>query len=150
MHSAPTVSYPVGPSAGAGRLLAVLWLLGMAAAILACVQSYTFGWRQLLLLASAGAAGALAWHGLRRAGDAAELRFDGRAWSLSGRSALRGARARLALDLQSLLLLRLEPDPAREARWIWLDRRLAPACWSDLRRALHASGAPIARAPEGS
>ena len=77
--------------------------------------------------------------GLRRDG-ASTLHFDGLAWSLNGADparSVRAGRAAVALDLQSLLLVRLT-EPGRARRWIWLDQSTVPERWRDLRRALYA------------
>jgi hypothetical protein len=65
---------------------------------------------------------------------------------MSGDVPLRSARASVALDLQSLLLVRLE-EPARARRWVWVDRQALPERWLDLRRALHARVVPGDAAP---
>ena len=121
-----------------------MWACGAAAVLLACVQAPGLGWRSGLLLLSAAVAAAAVRRGLARQGEAAVLDFDGRLWSLGGRAARRSAVARVSLDLQSLLLVSLD-EPGRPARWLWLDRQASPACWDDLRRALHAR--PVADAP---
>jgi hypothetical protein len=144
MHSAPSVTYPVGRSRGAARILIAAWALG---ACCAGVSFYLFdgaGWRQVLLVLSvlfSGGAAALALRG----DGAAELRFDGRHWTLAGAEtgrAVVAARAAVALDLQSLLLIRLA-EPGRAVRWVWAEQRAMPERWRDLRRAVY-SRAPSA------
>ena len=137
MHSAPSVSYPVGRSRRAQHLLMLLWALGVGCVTLACTGSGALDWRQAMLALSAVVAGVAAWTGLLRACPAGELRFDGHHWTITGGSALHSARAAVALDLQSLLLVRLE-GPTGAARWIWCDREALPERWPELRRALHA------------
>jgi hypothetical protein len=146
MHSAPSVNYPVGRSRYARRLLVSLWALGVASVTLASLQAGGFDWRQAMLALSAAVAGAAAWTGLLQSAAPGELAFDGRHWSMSGGVPLRSARAGVALDLQSLLLVRLE-EPARAQRWVWVDRQARPECWLDLRRALHARVAPADAGP---
>ncbi|HEY2255529.1 MAG TPA: hypothetical protein VGI11_07815 [Variovorax sp.] len=141
MHSAPSVNYPVGRSRGAGRLLGLVWAFGAAGLLVACLQAGSLGWRHGLLGFAVLFAGAAASVGLRRCTEPADLGFDGRRWSISGRGPLRSAKARVALDLQSLLLVRLDESDRR--RWIWLDRRLAPARWPDVRRAMHSRAAAV-------
>jgi toxin CptA len=136
MHSAPSVNYPVGHSRSARRLLLSIWLLGASGMALACLQSGGAAWRQALLGLSVLGAGAAAWAGFRRASASGALNFDGRNWSITGFGGLEGARASVALDLQSLMLVRLDV-PAGRRRWLWLDRRAQPETWLDLRRALH-------------
>jgi len=143
MHSAPSVTYPVARSRGAQRLLLAIWLLGAGAAALSCLQSGGAAWRQGLPVLAVLASGAACWIAFRRDSAGGTLNFNGRQWSLSGPGGVAGARLRLALDLQALLLVRLEARDARQ-RWIWLDRRSLPARWLDLRRAIHSRAAPEA------
>ena len=137
MHSAPSVSYPVGRSRYARRLLVLVWAIGVAVVTLASMQADGFDWRRAMLALSAVVASAAAWTGLLQSAAPARLAFDGRHWSISGGAPLGAARASVALDLQSLLLLRLD-EAARRRRWVWVDRQAMPERWLDLRRALHA------------
>ncbi|WP_418130945.1 hypothetical protein ABL849_07990 [Variovorax sp. 375MFSha3.1] len=138
MHSAPSVTYPVGRSRGATRILVVLWALGALCAGASCYLFDSVGWRHLLLVLSVVFAGVAAGFGLRQEG-AGVLHFDGLYWSLTGNQASRGvhvARASVALDFQSLMLLRLS-EPGRARRWIWIEQRAMPERWRDLRRAVY-------------
>jgi hypothetical protein len=136
MHSAPAVSYPVGRSRDADRLLFGLWALGAACAGAAVLHlDAMLGGRAALLALSVLFAGGAAWRLGRRAMPG-ELRFDGRDWSLGGVSPTLAARAEVCLDLQFLLLLRLV-EPGRPQRWLWLERRAQPSRWPDLRRAVY-------------
>jgi hypothetical protein len=138
MHSAPSVTYPVGRSRGATRLLITLWALGACSAGASCYLFDSNGWRQLLLVLSVAFAGAAAGFGLRRDG-AGTLRFDGLCWSLDGAAPTRpvnAARVLAALDFQSLMLLRLS-EPGRARRWVWVERRAMPERWRDVRRAVY-------------
>jgi hypothetical protein len=144
MHSAPSVTYPVGRSRGATRILVVLWTLGACCAGASCYLFDSAGWRQLLLVLSVVFSGVAAGFGLRRDG-AAVLHFDGLCWSLTGADPSRGVRAArvtVALDFQSLMLVRLA-EPGRPQRWIWLEQQTLPERWRDLRRAVY-SRAPSA------
>ena len=121
----------------------IIWTAGACCAGVVCYQFESMGWRSAVLLASvvvAGAAAGLAW---RRA-CAGELHFDGQNWRLGGAGAgpVDAARLLPALDLQSLLLVRLAA-PGQRPRWCWLERRSAPHHWLDLRRAVY-SRAPSA------
>jgi len=142
MHSAPSVSYPVGRSRRAGRLLLLVWACGATGFLAACAGAGALGWRQALLGLCVLLAGVAARAGLRRSTEPADLSFDGRRWSLSGAAPLRSAEAQVVLDLQSLLLVRLGAAGRRQ-RWVWLDRGLAPGDWSDLRRAAHSRAAAV-------
>jgi toxin CptA len=144
MHSAPSVTYPVGRSRGATRILIATWALGAACAGLSCYLFDSAGWRQLLLVLSVLLSGLAAGLGLRSDG-AGVLNFDGLGWTLTGAHpgrAVHAARAAVALDLQSLLLVRLT-QPGRASRWIWVEQRAMPERWRDLRRAVY-SRAPSA------
>ncbi|SFO72079.1 hypothetical protein SAMN05216567_102302 [Variovorax sp. OK605] len=148
MHSAPSVTYPVGRSRGATRLLVVLWALGACCAGTSCYLSDSAGWRQLLLVLSVAFAGVAAGFGLRRDG-AGTLHFDGLHWSLSAGDASRSvhaARALVALDFQSLMLLRFS-EPGRARRWLWVEQRAMPERWRDVRRAVYSR--PPSAAPAG-
>ena len=143
MHSAPAVSFPVGSSRAARRLLSILWLAGALGAVLSVGDLDV---RAFLLLGSVLLAGGIAWRfgGHREVGL---LRFDGQYWSWSGREAPQAAaRAQVGLDLQVLMLLRLV-EAGRSQRWVWLERRTDPSRWTALRRAVY-SRAP-ATAPDG-
>ena len=133
MYSAPSVSYPVGRSRDAARLLWTIWAAGACCAGAASYQFDSIGWRQGLLLACV----ALAGFAVRRmlASPPAVLAFDGQHWSLSGAASL--ASVDIAIDLQSLLLVRLTVA-AGASQWRWLERRADPSRWQDLRRALYA------------
>ncbi|MDR6885947.1 MULTISPECIES: hypothetical protein [Variovorax] len=148
MHSAPSVTYPVGRSRGATRILIATWALGACCAGLSCYLFDSAGWRQLLLILSVLFSGVAAAVGLRSDG-AGVLHFDGLQWALTGTHrgrAVRAARASVALDLQSLLLVRLI-QPGRAARWIWIEQRAMPARWRDLRRAVYSR--PPSASPAG-
>lgn len=135
MHSAPSVSFPVGRSRSAGRLLLVLWVAGAACAGAAILQSDAAGWRagvEVVAVLGAGMLAALA-HRRERGG---ELRFDGQGWTLTGDSSVAAARLAPALDMQSVLLVQLTAAD-RRSRWFWLERTRSPQRWLDLRRAVY-------------
>ncbi|MFM9921757.1 hypothetical protein VLK31_02090 [Variovorax sp. H27-G14] len=101
-----------------------------------------------MLVLSVACSGVAAGFGLRRDG-AGLLHFDGLHWSLSGAHSSRSvhaARAMVALDFQSLMLLRLS-EPGRARRWVWAEQRAMPERWRDVRRAVYSrppSAAPAA------
>ncbi|MEJ8848985.1 hypothetical protein [Variovorax rhizosphaerae] len=141
MHNAPSVSYPMGRSRVAARLLVAIWAAGAGCAAWVCWQIGAGGWRATMLacsvLLAALAAGALL--GRQRPG---ELRFDGRDWRMTGAVNFRAARLTPALDFQSLMLVRLWA-PKRRHRWLWLERRSAPERWLELRRAVYSRASPV-------
>ncbi|CAN7283889.1 hypothetical protein LJR084_001478 [Variovorax sp. LjRoot84] len=141
MHDAPSVSYPVGRSRNADRLLSIIWACGACCAAAACYRLDDPDWRIGLLALSVVGAGAAAWRSTLRRTAFTELSFDGRHWSLADSAGLR-AGVKVALDFQSSLLLCLT-EARRMRRWVWLDRSTLPERWQDLRRAVY-SRAPLA------
>jgi toxin CptA len=148
MHSAPSVSYPVGRSRFAAGLLLVMWLFGAAATAAWTIQvQLPVWWRggAWLLLAAAGAFAA--WHWWR--GPRGILGWDGQGWNWSGSGAAAAGVPQVGLDLQYALLLRCCWDG--QSRWLWLERASRPERWDDLRRAVYsrarAQALPDARAP---
>jgi hypothetical protein len=139
MLSAPSVSYPVGRSRDAARLLMVFWAAGAGVAGAWCYQINSIDqhvdWRQWAVLAAVVMATVAAWQALG-AQAPGELRWDGQFWLLDG-GEHGGGVASIHLDLQSLMLVRLAPAGGG-TQWLWLERRAAPERWRDLRRALYA------------
>ncbi|MBS0454819.1 MAG: hypothetical protein JSS14_26270 [Proteobacteria bacterium] len=136
MHSAPSVSFPVGRSRMARRLAWGIWALGAAALLAWCVQFAGAPWRTAILASALALAARGAW-AASRLGEGVQLRWDGVHWSCTGTTRLGGAGASIHLDLQSLVLVRLNA-PGRPAAWLWLERANCPERWLDLRRALYA------------
>jgi toxin CptA len=142
MHGAPSVSYPVGRSRSADRLLSIIWTCGACCVAAACYRFDGADWRVGLLALSVIGAGAAAWRSALRRTASAELSFDGRHGSLAGAAGVRAAGIKVALDFQSSLLVCLT-DARRAQRWVWLDRSTLPERWQDLRCAVY-SRAPLA------
>ncbi|WP_213959545.1 MULTISPECIES: hypothetical protein [unclassified Variovorax] len=140
MHSAPSVSYPMGRSRIAARLLVAIWAAGACCAGWVCWQVGAQGWRGPVLAFSVllAALGARALLERQRPG---ELRFDGRGWQMTGAANLRAARLTPALDFQSLMLVRIWA-PKQRSRWQWLERGSAPERWLALRRAVYSRASP--------
>ncbi|MDI3383012.1 hypothetical protein ACFPPF_02780 [Xenophilus aerolatus] len=135
MHSAPSVSYPVGRSRVGHAILWVIWAAGAGCTVGWCYQNEGNGARWALVLGAAIVASlALAWALRPRTPRA--LHWDGAFWSLSGARPMGMAVAAVALDLQGTLLLRLQ-EAGRAAQWLWLDRAAAPERWNALRRAVY-------------
>lgn len=145
MHSAPSVSYPVGRSAFAVRAGLALAAAALAVIALWSVQA-PFGWRQLAALAAVLACAVLAWDAWRRS-PAGVLRWDGREWTWEEGGGVAGGQPAIALDLQARLLLRWRPEQGG-ARWLWVERKEAPSHWDALRRAVYSrASAPIPAFP---
>lgn len=151
MHSAPSVSYPVGRSRDATRLLSALWVAGACCAGAALYPFDHMGWRQALLVASVVVTAVAARRTLGPT-VAVDLVFDGQDWSLTGRGARKVSRIAVLLDLQSFMLVRLD-EPTQRARWLWLEHRARPELWQDLRRAAYSrafsASAPVAPVAAG-
>ncbi|NDZ12538.1 hypothetical protein C7T35_24915 [Variovorax sp. WS11] len=145
MHGAPSVSYPVGRSRIAGRFLLLLWICGACCVAAACLRLDKADWRFGLLVVSVLGAGGAAWASSLRRGPFSLLNFDGLRWSIPGAAGLHGADARVALDGQSWLLVRLA-EPRHAARWVWLERRALPQRWQDLRRGVYSRPVPAGQA----
>jgi toxin CptA len=140
MHSAPSVSYPVGRSRLGGAMLLVAWTLGACAITWWCVQlqpSMSRVLPALALVLVSGIAAGWAWARAPRG----SLAWDGESWSWTGERDTGGALD-VVLDLQRLLLVRWR-GPAR-AGWLWLDKSAQPARWDELRRAVYSRARPQA------
>jgi toxin CptA len=148
MHGAPSVSYPVGRSRIAGRLFLVLWICGACCVAVACLRLGKADWRFGLLVMSALGAGGASWVSSGRRAPSSFLNFDGTRWSIPGPAGLQAADAKVALDGQSWLLVRLT-EPRYAARWVWLERRALPQRWQDLRRAVYSRPVPAGQALTG-
>jgi len=139
MHSAPSVTYPVGRSRLTGLLVLSGAVGGVAAATLAAVQAGSLHWIGLLGLGIAIAAGT--WAGVRWwRTPAGHLSWDGQGWTWSPDAMSEGTVVPLGLlvclDLQTVLLLR-QPGEWGASRWFWLERSRFPLRWSALRRAVY-------------
>lgn len=144
MHSAPSVSYPVGRSRVAMRWLWGIWFGGAVCVALAVLRTDGMQWRTFVLISSVLLAGVLLCLSLPgRNAPAAQLRFDGQDWSMSGAAPSGAGRVEVSLDFQFLMLIGLN-EPGRR-RWLWLERASFPQRWVDLRRAVY-SRAPSAQA----
>lgn len=90
---------------------------------------FFLGWRSLSLQQEGGS----------------HLSWDGQLWCLMDVNQYLAGRVLVMWDLQAVLLLRFDPpssEPGPSARWLWVERRTAPAMWADLRRAVY-SNAPV-------
>ena len=142
MHSAPSVTYPVGRSRFAGLLALLLWLAGCAATLLWWIQVQDGGWRRIVLLsvvAAAGACGAWAW----RRSPVGHLAWDGDMWTLTTADGSGSGSIHVRVDLQFWLLL--EWWPGGPSAWLWLELRRA--LYSPARREAPAAGPASAANP---
>lgn len=141
MHSAPSVTYPVGRARVWGVTLALVWLAGATLTGSWCVQVDGIGWRQWLAIAcvlGGGVVAALGW----RTASIGELHWNGGGWWWTARAApgeQAPVRLVVQLDLQRWLLVRMGAASGGRC-WLWLEQCREPARWGDLRRAVHARG----------
>jgi toxin CptA len=139
MHSAPSVTYPVGRSPFAGVLLLVIWLA--AAAAIAFWWNHASGWRlgaaALLWLASGLLAARHWWRS-----PAGAVAWDGDSWNWAGGDGPDNGMLEVSLDLQRSMLVRWAGEGA--SRWFWLQRASRTERWDDLRRAVYSRAAASA------
>ncbi|WP_137896431.1 hypothetical protein [Ramlibacter sp. 2FC] len=144
MHSAPSVTYPVGRSRFLALLLLSLWLAGAGVAGLWWRAPGGQGWRLALVLAALLLAAGLAWR-FWRSLAALALCWDGHSWRLRAGAPDMAApelagRLSVQLDLQRHLLLCLHgrPEDGRPAQlWLWAEAKADPARWHALRCAVY-------------
>ena len=148
MHSAPSVSYPVGPTRGLAIIFLTLCAVSQGAVMLWCYQSHSVGWRQALGQVAWLAATWLGWRSWQRL-PRGRIHWSGQSWSWEIPASDVAGRVLVAVDAQSALLLRWQsPDgtDAQEATdagstggdlWLWLARSSSPADWLALRRAVY-------------
>ena len=133
MHSAPSVTYPVGRSRFAGALLLVIWLAA-AATLALWIKSGASGWRPgaaaLLWIASGAWAVGHWWRSPTGA-----VAWDGESWNWTARDGVGTGMLEVSLDLQRSMLVRWAGEGAG-AQWFWLERASRVERWEDLRRAV--------------
>ena len=139
MHSAPSVSYPVGRSRFHGALALLIGLLGGMTLLAWGLQADAIGVRHLasvlLWLVSSG----LLAHQWRMT-PVGVLAWDGAAWRWQQADQVWPIQPAVSLDLQTFMLLKLHTAHG-PAWWVWPERQTAPAHWLALRRALFGQAA---------
>ena len=146
MHSAPSVSYPVGRSRFLMGLLLAVGLLALSG--VAAVVMFMPAWARVWALAGWvgwGGVAVVAWR--RQPQGWLQWMPDSQVSSVApcpGRWMWRSVAYQDGVSLrciervqdwQTCMLLRLRnPDGAR--LWVWVEQRGDPACWDDLRRAV--------------
>lgn len=150
MHSAPSVSYPVGRSRFHAICLVAISVAGLVAGLLWRQQAEPVAWQQILfalLWFGSSSAAFQSWRGSLRG----ILQWDGQVWHWGVGASTAVGRLKVQLDLQHCLLLRLRVDSG-QVTWLWLERGGDTILWDALRRAAFsdaASGlAPAARADD--
>ncbi len=141
MHTAPSVSFPVGRSRFAAGLLLLIWLVAALAIGLWWTQVQTSGWRAgaaTLLLAGVGISAALNW----AHAPAGALVWDGYVWRWDVQGTLEEGEPEVSVDLQRWLLLRWTSE--QRVRWLWLEQARGVERWGDVRRAVYSRARPQA------
>ncbi|MES2633415.1 MAG: hypothetical protein V4669_10620 [Pseudomonadota bacterium] len=141
MHSAPSVTYPVGRSRFAGFAMAGLWLVAVAVIFAWWLQTQAPQWRTVvacLLVTVSGGLAAVTW----AKSSVGSMAWDGDKWSLSAVQAPSGGAVAVALDLQQWILLQWQAEAG--SRWLWVERRAKPERWDDMRRAVYSRARPQA------
>lgn len=146
MHAAPSVSYPVGRSAFALRLIVLLALAGLLAALAWALQAQAAGWRHALAFGAVAACSTIAIASWWRSPPGV-LRWDGTEWQWQEGAAAWPGQVELSFDLQSRLLLHWRGE-AGGARWLWAEQTSDVSHWDALRRAVYSrASAPIPAFP---
>jgi hypothetical protein len=139
MHSAPSVSYPVGRCAFQRWLFVGIAVLTSAVLLAwAFNQGLTASWYVAVAAAALGLL--LGWRALGQIGS---LTWDGQVWCLHDqRLGLEDALGdvHVVLDVQKALLLRWQPTSDTlhaKPQWLWLGSQASDNRWQDLRRAVY-------------
>jgi hypothetical protein len=138
MHSAPSVSYPVGRCAFQ-RVVVVTMVLVTAGVFGVWVwqQGVTWAFEVAVVLAGWGCYG-----GVRALSDTATLTWHGQGWCLHDQQRNKPdvlGEVVVVLDFQKTLLLRWQPasDTLRTSTWLWLREGRLSAPWHELRCAVY-------------
>jgi toxin CptA len=134
MHSAPSVSYPVGRSRFQGACLALVLLISAVTGWLWLDATAVPGWRMgvfCVVWLMTGVAAIHAWWVTPQG----NLSLDGQEWHWKTADEVRSGLLRVHLDLQGTLLLSLE-TPLHSRVWLWPERHAQAARWLALRQAV--------------
>jgi hypothetical protein len=138
MDGAPAVEVPVGGDAVARGAMTLL-VAAAAASMVAWAASWAGASSAWGGLAGGFAAALSGWALARRRPRWAQLRWDGRVWSLvdPASGASESGRTLAAIDLDAWMLLRFDGDSEGTRRWIALSRSTHCASWHAVRCALY-------------
>jgi hypothetical protein len=141
MHSAPSVSYPVGRSLWVAAFLLAAWGLGaLACAAWAWEGGTAFRLAAGVVAIVVAGASATGWWRRQRSGM---LAWDGGGWRWSQAHRTSDLTAiQVVADLQAWILLRCDGESG--PRWIWAERAQLPARWGEFRRAVYSPANPEA------
>jgi toxin CptA len=145
MHTAPSVSYPVGP----GRSLrVVLFLLcGVSGGGLLYLGDQTgfAGWQPIVVSLSWVLACGVALHFWRHL-PRGRIHWDGRAWYWELPASDLPGQLQVGIDGQAVMLLRWQARPDHDgtdaSAWMWVERAGGPDDWLALRRAVYSRPHP--------
>lgn len=139
MHSAPSVSYPVGRCAFQRQLCLFLMLVTTAVlGVWSLNQGFTRGWCVAALLAVLGG-----FFGAWSLRFVAKLTWSGQLWCLHDRSDGMPdvfGNVEVILDSQKTLLVRWQPTSDKlftPSVWLWLGAEQSNSRWQDLRCAVY-------------
>ena len=134
MHSAPSVTYPVGRSHFQGWLIGLTGVIGMLTDLLWLHQVDLIGWRQGLFATVLIFSFVVAFHAWHRSPQGV-LKWDGQSWHwISGEVTYCGVVA-AHLDFQKFVLLSLHMETGKRL-WLWPERQADVTCWNALRRSI--------------
>ena len=142
MRSAPAVHYPLDPGRLGARIQTLLGLTSLAFVVV-CVWLQDSAWFAFLALSACLPGLWLSWRAqaeVRIPGKPRHLSWDGDSWWWSCGDMHLPGRVRVVMDLQAALLLEFSSpssSPGPSVQWLWVQRRVNPAGWTDLRRAVY-------------
>lgn len=134
MHSAPSVSYPVGRSRFALLVVVVAWIAGAAGIAAWRLQVAATPLQVAVAAAALLVPGAIALRAWARSPHGT-LSWNGEGWTWSAGADGEPGSAQAVVDVQRVLLLRWHSG--RTTRWFWVERAMQPSRWDDLRRAVY-------------
>lgn len=139
MHQPPGVVWRLARTRHQGRALLLLGALVCLVHGAWWLQSGALAAVQFCASAAAVAALLYAWLDWRRS-PAGPIQWDGQAWFWSGPLGVVQVVPVVAMDFQTLMLLRLDARDYGRC-WCWVARAQDPVSWQALRRALFAGAA---------
>ena len=148
MHSAPSVSYPVGRSRFMGWFIFFANVAGVLAGWLWYQQLESLGWRQWLFSGSLIASCFLAFQTWRRVPQG-HISWDGQVWCWTCGAISTQGSVTIHLDFQSVMLLRLNTKTAGRI-WLWPERHVDVTRWVGLRRIVFSRRHEVQVTSEGS
>lgn len=134
MHRPPVVRFAVGRSRWYGRVLLLLWLLGVGVMLTFFSIQAVAIWQVWVWFTALMVGAGVALQGWRSA-PTGILLWDGTAWHWSGFFGIAPCTLTLHLDLQTLLIVSVRQHGA-PCGWLWLDNATHDREWVALRRAV--------------